>query len=367
MPEFDTEKPRRRVKALGVMLAGFVAVASLALVAVTQEPKKAVSSPVPAKAAIVPQIADAKSELEIHVRGKSYAIYKRPIVVYQGGTVTDIKVNEGDNVEEGKTLAEYDLDPQALAHVYNVVKSASVDNAKKAVADTEIAIKKLKEVAFPIKQIAIDKIKLDLENLKELRAKNFVQDAAVKHIEDQLLVLEKEKLDLERTIKQAGDSEKLSKENLNFTKGSYNNALELLEWQTNRPYSDKDSSQDLKKAFLKAPIPGRVIRINPEFRVHAQVPSGFQAMVIAPTNEVLVRCKVHELDLMKLKTGERGTVIFDALPDKKFSCKIDRIPWTSRNPALEVPADYDIECLIDSHEGKIIDGLTCTVKVSVQQ
>jgi len=366
MPEFDTEKPRRRVKAFGVMLAGFVAVASLALVAVTQEPKKAVSSPVPAKAAIVPQIADAKSELEIHLRGKSFALYKRPVVVYLGGIVKDIKVTEGQKVEKDDILVEYELDPQSLAHVYNVVKSATVANQKKAVDDTKIALVKLKEVARPIKDINIERIERELKNLKELQSKGQAQETAVQNMERQLEIVKKEKQDLQQTETQTIDAEKTAMKNLRFAEGSQENALKLLEWQTNRRYSDNNS--DLERAFLKAPVSGYVIRINPEMRVNAQVPAGFQAMVVAPVDSILVRCKVHELDLLKLKTGDRATVIFDAISDKRFPCRIDRIPWTSRNPALEAPADYDIECLLDDNPSEIIkDGLTCTVKVSVQQ
>jgi multidrug resistance efflux pump len=366
MPEFDTEKPRRRTKGLGVMLAGFVAVASLALVAVTQEPKKAVSSPVPAKAAIVPQIADAKSELEIHLRGKSFPLYRRAIVMYQGGIIEKLLVNEGDKVETDKILVEYKLDPQALAQVYNIVKSTSVDNSRKAYDDNKIALNKLTEAALPIKKSNREKIYKELENLRKLREKDYVQASAVENMQRMLDSADKEILDLNDSIKQTKEALPVAKKNFELAEGNQKKALQLLQWQTNRSYDDPNLP--LEKAFLKAPISGYVIRIAPEMRVNAMLPSGFQAMVVAPVDSILVRCKVHELDLVKLKTGDRATVIFDAIADKRFSCRIDRIPWTSRNPALEVPADYDIECLLDENPGGMIkDGLTCTVKVSVQQ
>jgi multidrug resistance efflux pump len=366
MPESDIEKPRRRFKALGVMLAGFVAVVSVALVAVTQEPKKAVSSPVPAKAAIVPQIADAKSELEIHLRGKSFPLYRRAVVLYQGGVIEKLFVNEGDKVEADKILAEYKLDPQALAQVYNVVKSTTVDNSRKAFEDTKIALNKLTEAALPIKKSGRELVHKELENLRKLRERDYVQATAVENMQQRLNNTDKELLDLNDSIKQTREALPVAKKNFELAEGSQKKALELLQWQTNRSYDDPNLP--LEKAFLKAPISGYVIRIAPELRVNAQLPAGFQAMVVAPIDSVLVRCKVHELDLVKLKTGDRATAIFDAISDKRFSCKIDRIPWTSRNPALEVPADYDIECLLDENPGGIIkDGYTCTVKVSVQQ
>ena len=85
MLEYDTDKPRSRKKAFGVLLATGVAIVSVALLVITHKPDKAVSSPTPAKAAIVPQIADAKSEAEILFRGKSYPLVKRNILMpYKG-------------------------------------------------------------------------------------------------------------------------------------------------------------------------------------------------------------------------------------------------------------------------------------------
>ena len=39
----------------------------------------------------------------------------------------------------------------------------------------------------------------------------------------------------------------------------------------------------------------------------------------------------------------------------------------SRNPSLEVPADYEIECLLQNPDVRIKAGMTCNVKVSIKQ
>jgi hypothetical protein len=80
-----------------------------------------------------------------------------------------------------------------------------------------------------------------------------------------------------------------------------------------------------------------------------------------------VRCKVHELDLVKLKTGDRGLVIFDAVPDARYDCRVSRIPWISQNPALDLPSDYIVECVLDKPDKTLKEGLTCNVKVRVTQ
>jgi multidrug resistance efflux pump len=365
MPEFDTDKPRRRVKALGVFLATFVALAALVLVAITQEPKSAVSSPSPAKAAIVPQIADAKSEAEIVFRGKSFAVVKRNLIFYFSGEVVDIPVKEGQAVNKDDILASYKLDRESVMRVHNVLYPEQVLSLKKSLYDQQISLDKLTKVSLAVKRLDVERVEKELADLRELQSKEMAPAEAVKNRERQLQQMKKETLEIEDSIKQAEAGLAKTKEDLRFYEAKQKRDLDLLEWQTNRSYSD--SKLPLDKAFLKAPIEGNVVWISPEIRVNSETAKGFHAMTLAPMNPILVRCKVHELDLVKLKTGDRGTIVFDAMPDKNYTCKVSRIPWTSRNSALEVPADYDIECLLENQDGKIKDGLTCNVRVNITE
>lgn len=117
MPESNIERSGRRTKATGVLLAISVAVASLALVALTHEPKRADSSPAPAKAAIVPQLADAKSEAEIIFRGKSFPSVRRNGLLHYRNTVTDVNTNVGDPVTENQILGSFKLEKDAVNHI----------------------------------------------------------------------------------------------------------------------------------------------------------------------------------------------------------------------------------------------------------
>jgi multidrug resistance efflux pump len=365
MPEFDTDKPRRRAKALGVFLATFVALASLVLVAITQEPKSAVSSPSPAKAAIVPQIADAKSEAEILFRGKSFAVVKRNLIFYFSGEIVDIPVKDGQAVNKGDTLAAYKLDRESVMHVHNVLYPEQVLSLKKSVYDQQINLDKLTKVSLAVKRLDLERVEKEFSNLRELQSKEMAEAEAVKNKERQVQQVKKEILEIEDSVKQAEGGLAKTKDDLRFYEAKQKRDLDLLEWQTNRSYAD--SNLPIDKAFLKAPIGGNVVWISPEISVNSETAKGFHAMTLAPMNPILVRCKVHELDLVKLKTGDLGTIVFDAMPDKKYPCKVSRIPWTSRNAALEVPADYDIECLLENQDGKIKDGLTCNVRVNITE
>jgi multidrug resistance efflux pump len=365
MPEFDIDKPRRKTKALGVLLAICVAVGSLVLVAITQEPKSAVSSPAPAKAAIVPQIADAKSETEILFRGKSFSVVKRNLVFHYSGEIVDIPVKEGQAVKKNDILAAYKLDRESLMHVHAVLYPEQVLSLKKTLYDQQVNLDKLTKVTLAVKKLEVERAEKELADWRELQSKEMAPAEAVKNKDRQLQQLKKEVLEIEDSIKQTEASLTKTKDDLRFYEAKQKRDLDLLEWETNRSYSD--SSLPLDKAFLKAPIDGNVVWISPEINVNSETTKGFHAMTLAPMNPMVVRCKVHELDLVKLKPGDRGTIVFDAMPEKKYPCKVSRIPWTSRNAALEVPADYDIECLLDNTDGKIKDGLTCNVRVNIAE
>lgn len=365
MPQFDINRPRPRLKTLGVMLASLVALVSIALLVVTHKPKKAESSPPPAKAAIVPQIADAKSEAEIIFRGKSFSVFQRKMVLPYGGEILSIDAKEGQPVNEDDTLVKYKLDRQSVINVTGLLYPQQVLDLRKAVYDQKINLDKLKKVSLSLRKIELDKAQQDLNDIRQLHSKNLAELEAVKTGERQLEIAQKQLLETKESIKQAEESLTRTQEDLKFVEEKRKRDMDLLEYQTRRPYENSDLP--IEVAFLKAPISGQVLWLSPDLRVNAEQVAGFLALAIAPTNPMVVRCKVHELDLVKLKTGDRGTVIFDAIPDKKYPCKVSRIPWVSRNPALEVPADYEIECLLENGDGKIKDGLTCNVKVSVAQ
>jgi multidrug resistance efflux pump len=362
MPEFNTRKIRPRARIYGIVLAGLVALGSFLLVAITHEPRKAVSSPMPAEAAIVP-LADTKSEAAILFRGKSFASFKRSVIVRFSGEVDSVNVQEGRRVKRGQILASLTLDRLSLLEVHNILFADRVQGLRQVVYDQEVAIDKLTSVSLSLKKMQLEKVEKDLADLEELEQKNMAAADAVANKKRELQSVKKELKEIYDSIKQAKANLNKSKKDLKFYEDQQHRNVGLLEWRTNRSYGNKDLP--LNKGFLKAPLDGLIVWISPGFRAKAEVPKGFRAMTIAPSNGLVVRCKVHELDLVKLKQGDRGVVTFDALPDKEYSCRISRIPWVSRNPALEVPANYEIECVLDGGNGTLKEGLTCNVKISV--
>ncbi len=365
MREFDTEKPVPRAKAYGVLLAALVAVGSLVLVAITHEPPPAASSPAPASAGIVPQIADAKSEAEILLRGKSFADLKRPVVMQFGGEVVEVKVSEGETVDADATLGTVELNRAEVMELHRALYPESIGNLKTKICDLELTGQKLVNVNLSLKQDELTQSKEDLSDLRALHSEGMAAAEAVKNKKREIAALEKEISGIRDSIKQNRCALKQAKDDLAFHNQQHKRNVELMEWRAHRSFTK--SGIPFNKALLKAPISGNVVWVSPQLRKGNELDKGFHAMTVAPMDSLVVRCKVHELDLVKLRPGASGTVVFDAIPQKKYGCRVARIPSVSRNAALEVPADYEIECSLTDPDNLIREGLTCNVKVGVTQ
>ena len=365
MREFDTEKPVPRAKAYGVLLAALVAAGSLVLVAITHEPPPAASSPTPASAGIVPQIADAKSEAEILLRGKSFADLKRQILTHFRGEVSDVKVSEGERVEADDTLGVIELDRAEVMEIHKALYPESIGSLESKICEMQLAEQKLVDVSLALKQDELDIAKQDMADLKALVSKGMAPAESIKNKKREVEALEKEIAGIRDSIKQNRCALQQVRKDLTFYRQQHKRHVELLEWRARRSYTKSDLP--LNTALLKAPIAGNVVWVSPVLRKGSELKKGFHAMTIAPMDSLVVRCKVHELDLVKLRPGAPGTVVFDAIPQKKYACRVARIPAISRNPALEVPADYEIECALTDPDNLIREGLTCNVKVGVTQ
>jgi multidrug resistance efflux pump len=365
MQDLRIDKPWRRTKIFGAIIAGIVGMVVLALVAITHEPKSAMSSPGPAKAAIVPQIADTKSEAELLFRGKSFSVMQRRIIMPFAGEILSISAKDGVSVNKDDLLATYKLDRPAMMEVHQILYAEEVQRQKTAANNQQVEVDRLKNVTLPVQKMRLERADKELSDLRELRAKDLISSDAVATKQRQVEIAKKEYLGVTDSLKQAEASLAKMTEDLRFVEQKRKRDLDFLEWRANRTYANSDIPLD--QAFLKAPISGQLIWMAPELRVNADVARGFPIITIADMSPMVVRCKAHELELVKLKTGDRGSVNFDAIPEKTYQCKISRIPGLSRNPALEVPADYEIECVLEKPDPQIKDGLSCNVKVSVAQ
>ncbi len=152
--------------------------------------------------------------------------------------------------------------------------------------DQQINLDKLTKVTLAVKKLDLERVEKELSDLRELQSKGMAEVEAVKNKDRQLQQTKKDALEIEDSIKQTEAGLARTKEDLRFYEAKQKRDLDLLEWQTNRSYSDSNLPVDT--AFLKAPIDGHVVWISPEISVNAETNKGFHAMTLAPMNPMVV-------------------------------------------------------------------------------
>ncbi len=205
MQDSRIDKPWRRTKIFGAVVAGIAGVVALALVAITHEPKSAMSSPGPAKAAIVPQIADTKSEAELLFRGKSFSVLQRKITTPFAGEILSISVKEGESVNKDDVLATYKLDRPAMMEVHQILYAEQLHSQRTEVNNQQVEVDRLKNVSLPVRKIELERAEKDLSDLQGLRAKDLAPSDAVANKQRHVEIAKKEYLGITESLKQAQD------------------------------------------------------------------------------------------------------------------------------------------------------------------
>jgi multidrug resistance efflux pump len=401
MPTVVSGKPRSGAKALGILLASSIVITALVLTKSYFESHLALPSPRPAKAAIIAVTPDVSAKKMIRFRGKVFAKYAREVVVSHPGKITDVTVTEGQTVEQGEVLAAYTLDRISMEKVHEILRGEPVLELRSRLYQLRITIDTLKNADLPLHRVRVEQAENELNLLRKLQSRGLAPSDAVTLKERELVGLRKGIQATKDAIKQTEAAFKGVNQDLRFAESHQKRALKLLEWQVGRSYSNPKIP--VNRGFLRAPIAGQVIWMNPTFRAGAEVrhlgssrgprkgpnlaqvgqiagmnqlrtegnggasQRGFLAMTIAPMRQIVIRALVHELDLVKLKAGDQGTVTFDAFPEKEFWCRILRIPWVSVSTLIEVPATYHVECVVEEPGLMLKEGLTCSVRIPLQE
>jgi len=110
---------------------------------------------------------------------------------------------------------------------------------------------------------------------------------------------------------------------------------------------------ELAKTRLLAPVDGRVLQTFAEPGELAGPTSAQPILILADLSKRRVRAFVEELDIAKVKAGQRAIVTADGFPGKEFSGKVSLVLFRmgKRAPQSDAPGEYkDVyyrEVLID--------------------
>ena len=122
--------------------------------------------------------------------------------------------------------------------------------------------------------------------------------------------------------------------------------VEQLQNVPHRPGSLLVIHPDLVPASALAPL----LRIN-----------GKPVFVVGALHPMIIRTRVHEIEALQLKMGDRAEVSFESLPGRAFEAKLTALPWTSATPDLEQPTYFDVEFTVANPDLLLKEGLKAQV------
>jgi len=242
------------------------------------------------------------------------------------GTISEILVDEGDEVKKGAVIAK--LDNSNYQDQY------------------QLALAKLDEAREQQQTSLLD------DELK------------LKSMESELQKLKDEYAEME-TIPDAypANEIKLKKMELNNKELEYRNLIKKYEIEKNRDFKQdelqvKMAKENLEDTILYAPVSGVVLGLSK--KAGESITDEQDFATIHENNIINAITNVIEYDISQIQTGQKVYVTAEALPDKKFEGEVSKISLLPVSDSSGL-VNYTVEVKIKNPDPELKDGMTCTV------
>jgi len=306
-----------------------------------------------------------------------------------GGKVDKVYVKEGDKVNKGDVLARLDTSAleltEAQAQVALTQAEVAVSQQQVAVTEAEVGLKTaeynldqaMELYTWPeikVAQADVDDAEAFLEYALDkglssttiiyaqarLAAAQARLDAMITDYDTEEVALEKMKVGLaEQSLELAEQSLEHAQQNVNLAQKSLNQA-----------------KKDLEEATIIAPFDGMVSKVGVkegEFLSPVAYTGATIVELIDPRHMELV-ARIDELDVVKVKTGQKVMISVDAIPGMKLEGRTTFISPVAREPvgavlfededeekSYEVKIDFDIP-----ENSPIRAGMSATAEIIVE-
>lgn len=198
------------------------------------------------------------------------------IAASQDGVITEVFVKEGDEVKKDDLLAKQD------------------DRVAASALQEAIAIEKQVEVNVPLTQIQLDAATRDLKRLESLLKSKATNQQEVDSARDKVRELE---------------------QSLMVAKAN-------LEAATARR---ETARVELEQREIRAPLDGKVVRVNARPGVGASTLNVSTLFVIAPNSQPVVRAEVEESFIDSIHENQPVEILSENNPEKTYTGKVIRI------------------------------------------
>lgn len=288
------------------------------------------------------------------------------------GRIKKIYAQEGNMVEEGQLIAEVDPEVvKARADEQQSNVSAAASQVQKAALSAALQ-KEQDELKVSLAKKAYEKALAQqaeagkiYSRKQELLAQNFISlqevDSAKTNVSIAKSEAESQKDNIQLSNENLLRDEKISQQEIQSAKARLQGAKA----------SYKAALENLQYTKVYAPLAGLVTyRGVEEGELVASESFGKQSgttiVTVSDLSEMYATADVDEVDMAKLKTGQKAEIILDAIPEKKFKGEIVEIGMQSsriQNPGANEISTFPLKIKIISSDKRLKPGMSCNIDV----
>jgi HlyD family secretion protein len=278
------------------------------------------------------------------------------------GKITDIPVNEGDQVKKGDVLLHLEnVQPGADVEAQQAQIDAATAAMKGAAANYDSGIATVAQ-----RQSDLDKAKLDWQRSQMLFKEQLISkqeyDASKAAYDGAVAALSSAQAQLE--------SSRAARDQARYTLGQARAVLAHQE-------------DVLRKTTYRSPIDGIVsyiaVRVGENVVPGIQNATGSFLMTISDMSVVTAEVKVDETDITSVKNGQTADVTIDAIPDKVFKGHVTEVgelailrtsgsaAMTETTANTQEARDFKVVITLDNPPASLRPGLSLTAKIQTAQ
>ncbi|MFH0729324.1 MAG: efflux RND transporter periplasmic adaptor subunit [Pseudomonadota bacterium] len=273
--------------------------------------------------------ADPPPKSAVIAHGKFFCPVQARVIMPFEGTVLSLASEPGQPVRKGDLIFPYRLDAQEALSLHHRF-------AQFHIGELEISLLDLDD--------ALTELHLQEEELESLHRQQLAPQRGLKNITRKIQLMSRKKQILQRRLQEERDLEREERRNAGM-------ALGLAH----------EMGQVPADAFLKAPMEGHIIWLNPELREGARIAKNTPLIQIGIMDPMVVRAQVHEIEAAKIRPGDSAEVGIESIPGRVFQATVQRIPWAPLPTALTQPTYYEVELSVSNPDLLIKEGFKAQV------
>lgn len=263
-------------------------------------------------------------------------------------------IEDGKQVETGEVLMEFDKTDVNKA-IADATASLEISQAelRKADANHKSQLEELET------NLEVAKLNQNISKLN-LQMKQYTAEVERKNIE---LELEKANINLDRAQQEIDNKKGINREEINTLK------LKVQQAQ----YKLDEAKRTLDMLTVKAPAPGIAIinknwTTRQKWAINDQAWPGYPIIGLPDLSSMRANLEINEVDISKIKLGQRSIVRLDAFPDVEFHGKINDVATLARlkNRDSKVKI-FDVVVLLDGSDEKLMPGMTVNCEIIIDK